>query len=456
MQNFDPNAFGWSAHHRLLNPTPPELPTFQRYAHHRRNQQRIEAQAEIGGLATRALGECGRNRSLDPFLLTLRSRTQHRIVPRELLGRARIVRIKLLECCFDDASDVFNWHLGIDAVLVVEIDMIGPQLFERLEYDAPDALGPTVESNGSINGKSELCGNLHLVAKWLERFADERFIDVRTADLCGIEESHASFKSTPATEPMQIMLDWLHVSSEYDRSCCALCPPPHTPKQVSRYSRFLTLASAAVLLLPGAAFAQPTAGGAPPAGSTVINFNALLAGTPITTQFAAFGVTISGGACAQSDLTGSGTSFTTPYVANYLNQFTGAQCPGASTTGFIYPALTFTFASPIQYFGVNVLVNYNRTIVDDRLFFTTATGSLGLAAANGNAVPAKFVAIQDVTPFTSVTLSTGGNGVFLFDNLTFSPAAITAVPEPSTWVLMGMGLLALGGVAAGRRKRSAL
>jgi hypothetical protein len=118
--------------------------------------------------------------------------------------------------------------------------------------------------------------------------------------------------------------------------------------------------------------------------------------------------------------------------------------------------LTFTFASPIRYFGVNAFVNYNRPgpNPDNLLIFTTANGSLGLPAAAGFQVPAPFLAIQDAPPFTPVTLSTGGNGSFLNDNLTFSPPSIATIPEPSTWALMGTGLLVLGGVA-GRRKRGA-
>lgn len=222
---------------------------------------------------------------------------------------------------------------------------------------------------------------------------------------------------------------------------------------MSNVSRFAAFATAVALLSPLTAFAQPTAAGAPPAGSTVIDFNGL-ANTALTTQFAGLGVTISGGACSQSDMTGSGTSFSSAYVANYLNQFTGDQCPGSATANFRYPALTFTFVTPIQYFGVSALVNYNRfNDLSDLLNFTTATGSIGLSVAAGNAVPARYVAIQDAAGFTSVTLSTGGNGVFLFDNLTFSPAAISTVPEPSTWALMGMGLLVTGAMAA-RRKRN--
>jgi hypothetical protein len=225
---------------------------------------------------------------------------------------------------------------------------------------------------------------------------------------------------------------------------------------MSHIARFATLGTV-VLLLPGAAVAQPTAAGAPPAGSTVIDFNALPAGAPITTQFAALGVTISGGACA----IGVGSGFTSVNVANATPA--GRQCPGSpfapDETGR-YPALTFTFATPIQYFGLNASVNFNRMgdpfdLRENTLLFTTTNGFLGRLTTTFYQSPAPgFVAIQDATRFTTVTVSTGGNGYFQFDNLTFSPPIVSAVPEPSTWALMGTGLLVLGGVAV-RRKRGA-
>jgi hypothetical protein len=208
----------------------------------------------------------------------------------------------------------------------------------------------------------------------------------------------------------------------------------------SSLHRTATRLVALALLSPVAAFAQPTLAGAAPAGSTVIDFNATPVGSVLTTQFAALGVTISGGACTNDEYTG--IFFTSRQVTNF--QGTGTSCGGASTWPS-YPALTFTFSSVISYFGVDVTLTNSAV----NLLFTTSNGSLNVGAPL--ATTAQFRAIQDVTPFTSVTLSTQGNGAFVIDNLTFATAP-TTVPEPGTRALLGTGLLAVGGVAARRRR----
>ena len=214
---------------------------------------------------------------------------------------------------------------------------------------------------------------------------------------------------------------------------------------MSHVSRRVTLATAAVLLLPTAALAQPTLAGAPPAGSTVIDFNALPVGTEITTQFAALGVTISGGACTNGAFTGS--FFTSQQVTNFTGDGT-TPCGGAP--GFpTYPALTFTFTTPITYFGVDAVVSNGNV----NLIFATSNGTLAVPTPGFLTPPAQFRAIQDATPFTTVTLSTGLTGAFAIDNLTFATAAAT-VPEPGTWAMLGTGLLAVAGMAARRKRRT--
>ena len=219
-------------------------------------------------------------------------------------------------------------------------------------------------------------------------------------------------------------------------------------------SRIAMLVTAAVLLVPSAALAQPTVAGAPPAGSSVIDFNALLARIEVTNQFSALGVTISGRACSQAASAG----FTSTYLDNSLLGSTTTFCLASQQPLPGFPALTFTFGSPINYFGVNASVVYNGAVfpnvLEDILTFTSPNGSLGLLTTTfSGARSPRFVAIQDATPFSSVTLSTGLNGYFAIDNLTFSPAFTGVVPEPSTYALMGMGLLALGVVV--RRKGGA-
>jgi hypothetical protein len=164
----------------------------------------------------------------------------------------------------------------------------------------------------------------------------------------------------------------------------------------------------------------------------------------LTTQFAALGVTISGGACTNGTFTG--TFFMSQQVTNFQDDGTVA-CAGSAFPS--YQPLTFTFANAITYFGVQAVVSGGNV----NLNFTTTNGTLLVATPGFATPPAQFRAIQDATPFTSVTLSTGLTGGFAIDNLTFRTATI--VPEPGTWAMLGTGLLALGGIAA-RRKRGSV
>jgi hypothetical protein len=57
----------------------------------------------------------------------------------------------------------------------------------------------------------------------------------------------------------------------------------------------------------------------------------------------------------------------------------------------------------------------------------------------------------------SVTISLDSSGFFKeFKQVDFSPAAITAVPEPSTWALMFLGFAGIGFMAYRRKDTSAL
>jgi hypothetical protein len=77
---------------------------------------------------------------------------------------------------FHRSSHVLDGHVRIDAVLVEEIDVIGPQTFQGSVGNSLDVLGPTVGSCTAFAGvkidvEAELCGNHNLVADWLERLA---------------------------------------------------------------------------------------------------------------------------------------------------------------------------------------------------------------------------------------------------------------------------------------------
>ena len=93
------------------------------------------------------------------------------------------------------AGHVFDWDCEIDAVLIVEIDAIGPEALQRFLDDAPDALRPAVQSVRAIDLEAELGGDRDLVADRCEGLADQFLVDVGAVDFRGVEERDASLLS---------------------------------------------------------------------------------------------------------------------------------------------------------------------------------------------------------------------------------------------------------------------
>ncbi|MET0319220.1 MAG: NF038120 family PEP-CTERM protein [Duganella sp.] len=65
-------------------------------------------------------------------------------------------------------------------------------------------------------------------------------------------------------------------------------------------------------------------------------------------------------------------------------------------------------------------------------------------------VSVEFYAYECVTDTAACWAYTNGLGQFALDNITLTTGAVSAVPEPSAWLMMGAGLL---GVASAARRR---
>jgi hypothetical protein len=128
---------------------------------------------------------------------------------------------------------------------------------------------------------------------------------------------------------------------------------------------------------------------------------------------------------------------------------------GGALTGEFFPAtetMTFVFPFLIDAFGISINT------------FATAPGSYIAINDLGDIVPSffdpfpgfgtgNFVGFESDTPFSVVTILAPGGAPYTLDNLRYRP--LDAVPEPSTFVLAGLGLGLLGIVRMRRLRRAA-
>jgi hypothetical protein len=74
---------------------------------------------------------------------------------------------------FHRTRHVLDRHVGVDAVLVVQIDDVGLETFERTLYGCPDLLRATIEDRlyARVPEVAELGADHHPVAEGCKRFA---------------------------------------------------------------------------------------------------------------------------------------------------------------------------------------------------------------------------------------------------------------------------------------------
>ncbi len=126
---------------------------------------------------------------------------------------------------------------------------------------------------------------------------------------------------------------------------------------------------------------------------------------------------------------------------------------GSKFVGFNGPyAMTVTFDTPQAYVGLDVSRS-NGSSPTDTFTLTAFSGTTELASTT---VPLPTINVWQTVSFTlagitSVQMTSNGGSFrpYGFDRLQFST---TAIPEPSTWTLLGLGLVAAV-VAIRRRAR---
>lgn len=200
-----------------------------------------------------------------------------------------------------------------------------------------------------------------------------------------------------------------------------------------RFIRPLLLAAAAWL----------TAVSLPAQVVVTLDFENLAAGTHPGENYAAQGVHFSSGSFGVVGGLGNGDP------GNWLIGGTA----GSQFVGFNGPyVMTVTFDTPQTYVGLDVS-RANGSSATDSFTLTAFSGATQLATQT---VPLPTINVWQTVSFTiagitSVQMTSNGSSFrpYGFDRLQFST---TAIPEPSTWALLGLGLVAALG-AVRRRSR---
>ena len=117
-------------------------------------------------------------------------------LPKRLDRRLRdapMQNFALVEEFFHGAGDFLNRHLRIDAVNVIQIDVIRPQTLQRSLERATQCLGARIQADAFavLNIPTALGRQLDLIANGLERLADEFFILIDRVDLRRVEKVYA-------------------------------------------------------------------------------------------------------------------------------------------------------------------------------------------------------------------------------------------------------------------------
>jgi hypothetical protein len=113
-------------------------------------------------------------------------------------GQAEVPDLALRDQLPDRAGDLLYRRLGIDSVLVEQVDRVDSQARQGGVGGLPDELGPTRESGPAVRVDfPELRGHDDLITKGSKRIAHELLVRERAIDLSGVEERHAEVHRVP-------------------------------------------------------------------------------------------------------------------------------------------------------------------------------------------------------------------------------------------------------------------
>jgi len=113
------------------------------------------------------------------------------------LGQADVADLALGDQLGQGADGVLDRGVGVDAVLVVQVDVVGAEPTQRTLDRGADVRGAAVEDTGAASGVGDHAklGRHHdLVATASDGPAEEFLVGVRPVDLGGVEEGDAQLQ----------------------------------------------------------------------------------------------------------------------------------------------------------------------------------------------------------------------------------------------------------------------
>src|SRR5208282_2568461 len=116
---------------------------------------------------------------------------------RARLRKTKVLHFTLLNQIFHRTSNVFDWHLQVDAMLIEEIDGLDLESFQRSLGNLSNVLGATVDCPRSPELEAEFSSDHDLLSERCEGFANQLFVVEGTVGFSGVEEGNALLDGLP-------------------------------------------------------------------------------------------------------------------------------------------------------------------------------------------------------------------------------------------------------------------